>query len=84
MEVNSETIFDPKEWTRQTISWEELYNIDRWRYNHVMDKLSIADGSKTNHHLISIYTSGGSGIGQNVLVRCSCGEGKDVTDYDRW
>lgn len=31
-----------------------------------------------------IKQSSASGIGTNTVIQCSCGEGKDVTNYGAW
>ena len=33
---------------------------------------------------ISIGFSQGSGIGRNTIVKCKCGEEKDITNYASW
>lgn len=33
---------------------------------------------------LTLATSCGSGIGQNVVVQCGCGVQEDITDYASW
>lgn len=74
MDVNKTTVFG-REWRQQYLHDTEAAVV-KWLTQH----------SNPNSRCfgIRIYTTGSSGIGQNVIVRCLCGEGKDITDYGAW
>jgi hypothetical protein len=60
------------------IDTEEAHRLKMWLIAHVCP-LTMAHTAD-----YEIKQSGASGIGTNTVIRCSCGEGKDVTNYGVW
>jgi len=58
----------------------EASGILEWIESHVCD---FTMNHKWNASYV-IRQSSSSGIGTNTVIRCQCGEGKDVTNYSSW
>ncbi len=78
MEVNKQTkLTREKGWTAGvSIDAEEAHALRFWLMYHKCDL-------EENANFI-IKQSFSSGIGTNTVIQCSCGEGKDVTNYHSW
>jgi hypothetical protein len=58
------------------IDAEEGHRLKIWLISHVcLDERQLG---------FEIKQSATSGIGTNTVIRCSCGEGEDVTNYGAW
>lgn len=55
---------------------EEAHALKIWLISHICPD--------DRPQSFEIRQSGASGIGTNTVVRCSCGEGQDVTNYGAW
>jgi hypothetical protein len=78
MEVNKQTkLTREKGWTAGvSMDAEEAHALKIWLLSHICRLGIDAD--------FIIKQSSSSGIGTNTVIRCSCGEGKDVTNYGSW
>jgi hypothetical protein len=74
MEIGPDTKLTAGEgWLSIRLDNSELLKLQEWMAEHYP-----CNGS------LEIAQSGASGIGANSVVRCSCGEGLDITDYGAW
>jgi hypothetical protein len=78
MEVNKQTkLTREKGWTAGvSIDSEEAQALRFWLMGH-----RCPLGIDAN---FTIKQSSSSGIGTNTVIQCSCGKGKDVTNYGSW
>lgn len=67
---------DESNWHKHYMTRSEIDALADWLDHH---RLSC----KANRDITVAHTHS-SGIGQNTVVRCGCGEGKDITDYGSW
>ena len=58
----------------------ELKKYHRWKAKH--DKTCPDKGAAIGGRITFSFTP--TGIGTVVVVKCACGEEKNVTDFDRW
>jgi hypothetical protein len=65
-------------WERVILDGQELLDVAKWIANHHCRAFFLRPMS------ITIAQSGKSGIGTNTVIRCACGAGSDITDYESW
>lgn len=60
--------------------------VDTWRDEHDKKHIDPTRGFRYSGAIGGAYTweTTGTSIGQVTVVRCSCGEAIDVSDYDSW
>lgn len=61
-------------------SWDS----ERINKNEVLELLKFLTKHAACQKDLKIAVSGRNGIGQNVVVECSCGTQKDITNYNSW
>lgn len=75
MDINKDTKLTRENGWRQGVNFdlEEMRDLMNWVIRHTCPQ-----------SMFTIKQSSSSGIGTNTVIQCSCGEGKDVTNYGAW
>ena len=77
MDITKQTKLTRENGWREGVSFddEEARSLAKWISLHTCSQIAP---------MFVIKQSGASGIGTNTVIQCSCGEGKDVTNYGVW
>jgi len=75
MDITKETKLTRENGWREGVTFdlEEMRDMINWTIRHICP-----------YQMFTIKQSSSSGIGTNTIIRCQCGEGKDVTNYSSW
>jgi len=68
---------DEQGWERMRLAPSESHALMEWLTDHFRHCVDA------NEYIV-IAQGHTSGIGTNTVVRCTCDEGKDITDYGLW
>ena len=68
------------EHTKVCLSNNEIMSLSLWVKTHTL----VCDKGKDGKFIFAIDQKSEGGIGIGTVVRCSCGEKFDITDYGCW